>query len=186
MANRLYRDAVDFRGNDHDRVAFGIFCDRSGCLIKVKCISSCRNCNGKGGTRFGVPIPVGQIKADNKVMLGFFIIRAGVDRYVITLVVNCIMQFSAGNCAKSPEIVPAVVLYKFKTAGAADVKDILIAFILKSDFINSGRHLFHGDRIGDIPVVQTFSTSSNANRKSSIGIAAATLRQCGDGQQGEE
>ena len=119
-------------------------------------------------------------------MLGFFSIRAGVDLYVITTLVNCIMQFSAGNCAKSPEIDPAVILYKFKTAGAADAKDILIAFILKSDFINSGRHLFHGDRIGDIPAVQTFSTSSNANRKSSIGIAAATLRQRGDGQQGEE
>ena len=101
MANRLYSDAVDFRGNDHDRVGFDIFCDRSGCLIKVKCISSCRNCNGKGGTRLGVPIPVGQIKADNKVMRGFFSIRAGVDLYVITTVI-CIMQFSAGNCAKSP------------------------------------------------------------------------------------
>lgn len=111
MANRLYSDAVDFRGNDHDRVAFGIFCDRSGCRIKVKCISSCRNCNGKGGTRFGVSIPVGQIKADNKVMRGFFSIRAGVDLYVITTV-NCILQFSAGNCAKPPYIVIFVVLYK--------------------------------------------------------------------------
>jgi len=62
-------------------------------------------------------------------MLGFFSIRAGVDLYVITTIVNCIMQFSAvncimqfsaGNCAKSPEIGPAVILYKFKTAGAAD------------------------------------------------------------------
>ena len=100
MANRLYSDAVDFRGNDHDRVDSVISCDRSGCLIKEKFISSCRNCNGKGGTRFGAPIPVGQIKADNKVMLGFFSIRAGVDLYEITIV-NCIMQFSAGNCAKS-------------------------------------------------------------------------------------
>lgn len=130
MANRLYSDAVDFRGNDHDRVGSDISCDHSGCRIKVKFIGSCRNCNGKGGTRFGVPIPVGQIKADNEVAYGGFIIRAGVDLYEITLV-NCIMQFSAGNCAKSPEIGPAVVLYKFKTAGAADVKDILIAFILK-------------------------------------------------------
>lgn len=112
MANRLYSDAVDFRGNDHDRVAFGIFCDRSGCLIKVKCISSCRNCNGKGGTRFGAPILVGQVKADNKVMWGSFIIRAGVDLYVMTTVI-CIMQFSAGNCdRRTPLIGIAVVLYK--------------------------------------------------------------------------
>ena len=114
MANRLYSDAVDFRGNDHDRVGFDIFCDRSGCLIKVKCISSCRNCNGKGGTRFGVPIPVGQIKADNKVMLGFFSIRAGVDLYEITLV-NCIMQFSAGSSdRRTPLIGIGVVFYKFE------------------------------------------------------------------------
>ena len=112
MVNRLYSEAVDFRGNDHDRVGFVIFCDRSGCLIKVKCISSCRNCNGKGGTRFGVPIPVGQIKADNKVMLGFFSIRAGVDLYVITTV-NCIIQFSAGSSdRRTPLIGIAVVLYK--------------------------------------------------------------------------
>ena len=37
--------------------------------------------------------------------------------------------------------------------------------------------------MGDIPFVQT---SNNANRKPSIGIAPANLRQCGDGQQGEE
>jgi len=37
--------------------------------------------------------------------------------------------------------------------------------------------------MGLIPVVQI---SNNANRKPSIGIAAAILRQCGDGQQGEE
>lgn len=37
--------------------------------------------------------------------------------------------------------------------------------------------------MGLIPVVQI---SNNANRKSSIGIAAAILRQRGDGQQGEE
>lgn len=105
-------DAVDFRGNDHDRVGSVIFCDRSGCQIKGKCISSCRNCNGKGGTRFGIPIPVGQIKADNKVMLGFFSIRAGVDLYVITTV-NCIIQFSAGSSdRRTPLIGIAVVLYK--------------------------------------------------------------------------
>ena len=112
-------------------------------------------------------------------MRGFFSIRAGVDLYVITTV-NCIIQFSAGNCAKSPGIVPAVVLYKHKTDGAIDIP---IAFILNSDFINSGRDLFHGDRMGLIPVVQI---SNNANRKPSIGIAAAILRQRGDGQQGEE
>lgn len=112
MANRLYSDAVDFRGNDHDRVGSVISCDHSGCRIKEKFIGSCRNCNGKGGTRFGVPIPVGQIKADNKVMLGFFSIRAGVDLYVITTVI-CIMQFSAGSSdRRTPLIGIAVVLYK--------------------------------------------------------------------------
>lgn len=37
--------------------------------------------------------------------------------------------------------------------------------------------------MGFIPVVQI---SNNANRKPSIGIAPAILRQRGDGQQGEE
>lgn len=37
--------------------------------------------------------------------------------------------------------------------------------------------------MGDNSVVQI---SNNANRKSSIGIAPAILRQRGDGQQGEE
>lgn len=37
--------------------------------------------------------------------------------------------------------------------------------------------------MGFISLVQI---SNNANRKSSIGIAPATLRQRGDGQQGEE
>ena len=114
MANRLYSDAVDFRGNDHDRVGSDISCDHSGCRIKVKFIGSCRNCNGKGGTRFGVPIPVGQVKADNEVAYGGFIIRAGVDHYVITIV-NCIMQFSAGSSdRRTPLIGIGVVFYKFE------------------------------------------------------------------------
>ena len=37
--------------------------------------------------------------------------------------------------------------------------------------------------MGFIPLVQI---SNNSNRKPSIGIAAAILRQRGDGQQGEE
>lgn len=47
---------------------------------------------------------------------------------------------------------------------------------------SSGGYFFHSD-IGGIPVVEF---SDNTNRKSSIGIAPATLRQRGDGQQGEE
>ena len=117
MANRLYSDAVDFRGNDHDRVGFDISCDRSGCQIKVKCISSCRNCNGKGGTRFGVPIPVGQIKADNKVMRGFFSIRAGADgneRTIIIIVIDSIGGSAGSSDRRTPLIGIGVVFYKFE------------------------------------------------------------------------
>ena len=182
MANRLYSDAVDFRGNDHDRVGFDIFCDRSGCRIKVKCISSCRNCNGKGGTHFGIPIPVGQIKADNKVMRGFFSIRAGADgneRTIIIIVIDSIGGSAGSSDRRTPLIGIGVVFYKFEARG---IIDFIVTCIFNGNFINSGGYFFHSD-IGGIPVVET---SDNTNRKSSIGIAAATLRQRGDGQQGEE
>lgn len=111
IANRRYRGAVDFGGDVHNGVVSIIFFNCSSSGVKSKVPRGSCDRNGKCGTRFGVPIPVGQIKADNKVMRGFFSIRAGVDLYVITIVI-CILQFSAGNCAKSPYIVIFVVLYK--------------------------------------------------------------------------
>ena len=112
-------------------------------------------------------------------MLGIFSIRAGADGNGRNIIVIDSIGGSAGSSdRRTPLIGKGVVFYKFE---AREIIDFIVTCIFNGNFINSGGYFFHSD-IGGIPVVET---SDNTNRKSSIGIAPATLRQRGDGQQGD-